>query len=168
MREDDPGNAGSIRYVCADSTFNRYNRAIAHSLDVTEPRRVPSLSMSTTHFDDADLFASLHHVIEDALRENRRATVRHDYRCRQLVAPYQDGEMPEQSEFELMTCKDLSARGFSYTAAEQPPAKKLIVALGRAPFTFAVADVVRLTAITQPGKHNFLVSCQFSARVFST
>ena len=95
----------------------------------------------------------------------RREKPRTKYDCVQLIAPYDGFTMPSQAEFRRVYCRDLAAGGFSYFAEHPPEAEKLIVALGSVPFSFFVADVVRVKQADVDMTGSYLVGCQFVERV---
>ena len=88
---------------------------------------------------------------EAARREQRqpltdqRKSRRQTYVCRQLVAPFDGTRLPQQDEFEWAMFRDVSPSGISFLAESRPTTKQLVVAVGPAPFTFLVVEVVRIS-----------------------
>ena len=74
--------------------------------------------------------------------EKRRAP-RHAYNCRQLVAAFDGTRLPQQEEFTWAMFRDVSNTGVSFLSKTKPASKLLVVAVGPAPFSFLVAEVVR-------------------------
>ncbi len=79
---------------------------------------------------------------EQLVKEQRQAR-RHSYTCRQLIAPFDGHRMPRQEEFDWAMFNDVSETGISFLANSEPTTKQLILAVGPAPFTFLLADVIR-------------------------
>lgn len=77
-----------------------------------------------------------------SVAEHRRAP-RHPYSCRQLVAAFDGTRLPEQSEFSWAMFRDISETGISFLSKTRPASKLLVVAVGPAPFSFLVVEVVR-------------------------
>ncbi|MCE9525209.1 MAG: hypothetical protein K8R36_04055 [Planctomycetales bacterium] len=75
--------------------------------------------------------------------EQRRAR-RHTYNCRQLVAPFDGIRLPRQDEFDWAMFNDVSETGISFLAASEPATSQLVVAVGPAPFSFLIVDIVRV------------------------
>ncbi len=117
---------------------------------------------------DANFFALVHHVLESnrpVTNADRRGNDRHEYACRQFIAPYVGGNLPKQIEFRLVRCQDLSPSGFSFLAAEPPDCEYLVVALGSCPYIFVSAHVVHAAAQLIDGVELFAVGCRFVARI---
>lgn len=74
--------------------------------------------------------------------EQRRAP-RHTYTCRQLVAPYDGMRLPQQEDFSWAMFRDVSHTGVSFLSKTKPASKLLVVAVGPAPFSFLIVEVVR-------------------------
>lgn len=74
--------------------------------------------------------------------EHRKAP-RHRYSCRQLVAAYDGTRLPKQEEFSWAMFRDVSETGVSFLSKTRPASKLLVVAVGPAPFSFLVVEVVR-------------------------
>jgi hypothetical protein len=92
------------------------------------------------------------------LTEHRKAR-RHTYTCRQLIAPFDGTRMPEQEEFSWAMFRDVSPTGISFLAKRRPAAKQLVVAVGPAPFSFLVVEVVRIKRRGDFPGHPFHVGC---------
>jgi len=117
---------------------------------------------------DPDFFAAVHQMVErdqTARQRERRGGDRRPYECLQLVAPYRDEKLPDQSQFIRVQCQDLSAGGFSYLVPEAPDYQHLIVALGAVPFTFLIAQVMRHATVVHGDASEFLVGCRFTGRI---
>ena len=90
-------------------------------------------------------------AVKAARREQRQAltdkrkSLRHAYICRQLVAPFDGTRLPQQDEFEWAMFRDVSTSGISFLAESRPGTKQLVVAVGPAPFSFLVVEVVRVS-----------------------
>ena len=69
--------------------------------------------------------------------------MRHPYTCRQLVAAFDGTRLPQQEEFSWAMFRDVSHTGLSFLSKSKPSSKLLVVAVGPAPFSFLVAEVVR-------------------------
>ncbi len=120
---------------------------------------------------DATFFSLVHHVLEASKTEQdqeRRDNKRHQFSCTQLLAPYRDGRMPGQEQFQHIRCHDLSPTGFSFYSAEPYVEKDLIVALGKIPFIFISAEVVHQRPVDLDGEQVLLVGCRFIARIAQT
>jgi len=123
--------------------------------------------VTPTQTDDASFFALVHDVLGGEKPRAERAP-RHAFNCLQLIAPVIDGEqLPDQSQFKSVECQDLSPTGFSYISDEPPPHWGLVVALGRVPFIFLTAQIVRHQAIGMPGQERYVVGCRFTGRIGS-
>jgi len=128
----------------------------------------PEFDMAHREYSDATFFSLVHHVLEAGKVEQdteRRDNQRHQFSCMQLVAPYRDGRMPSQAEFQHIRCHDLSPTGFSFYSPEPYVEKDLIVALGKAPFIFISAEVVHQRPVDLDGEQMLLVGCRFIARI---
>jgi hypothetical protein len=117
---------------------------------------------------DANFFSLVHHVLEShkpTADADRRERNRHDYTCRQFIAPYVGGRLPKQNDFRAVECQDLSPTGFSFVEAELPKHEHLIVALGKAPYIFVSAEIVHSDLMEINGKAACLVGCRFLSRI---
>lgn len=125
----------------------------------------------TTYTDiasDAGLFTAIHAAIAEqktSKTTERRSGERRDFRCQQLLAPFDGVTLPAQEDYSRVRCHDLSPTGFSYYADARPAAKKLVAALGRTPFRFFVAEVVNQRIVERDGKRKILVGCRFIGRI---
>ena len=95
----------------------------------------------------------------------RRDQPRTKYDCVQLIAPYDGSKMPSQAEFRRAYCRDLAAGGFSFFAEQPPETDQMVVALGSVPFSFFVADIVRVKQSDVDTTGRYLVGCQFVERL---
>jgi hypothetical protein len=117
---------------------------------------------------DANFFSLVHHVLESnrlVTNADRRESDRHEFPCRQFIAPYVGGSLPKQTEFRLVRCQDLSPSGFSFLAAEPPDCEYLVVALGKCPYIFVSAHVVHCATQLIDREEPFVVGCRFVARI---
>jgi len=119
-------------------------------------------------FSDANFFALVHNVLESNRlagvvdpRDNRRR----EFACLQCVAPYRDGRLPDQTEFERVLCRDLSPTGFSYLASAPPDCEYLVVALGPSPSIILSAQVVHHWPVQADGELRLVVGCRFISRI---
>lgn len=117
---------------------------------------------------DVELFQLVHELLQESrgyqLGE-RRDRPRASYDCVQLIAPYDGLTMPSQAQFRRAHCRDLASGGFSFFAEQPPDADRLIVALGSVPFTFFVAEVVRVKRSDVDHTGSYLVGCRFVERL---
>jgi len=117
---------------------------------------------------DVDLFELVHALLEESRGYDtgeRRRQPRSKYDCVQLVAEYDGFTMPSQAEFRRAHCRDLASGGFSFFAERPPETERLIVALGPVPFTFFVAEVVRVTQADVDLTGSYLIGCRFVERL---
>lgn len=89
-------------------------------------------------------------------RKCRRLT----YICRQLVAPFDGIRLPQQDEFEWAMFRDVSESGIAFLTENKPTTKQLIVAVGPAPFTFLVVEIVRTSRRDDLENRPFHVGCR--------
>ncbi|MFN0018265.1 MAG: hypothetical protein ACKVP0_08405 [Pirellulaceae bacterium] len=82
---------------------------------------------------------------QDWLSAEQRRAPRHTYNGRQLVAPFDGVRLPRQDEFDWAMFNDVSETGISFLSESKPATKQLVVAVGPAPFSFLIVDVVRVT-----------------------
>jgi PAS domain S-box-containing protein len=95
----------------------------------------------------------------------RRKRRRRAYPYAQLIGPVIDGELPDPSDFQEVTCHDIAAGGFSYFSSTPPHYDKLVVALGIAPrVSHLMAQVAHITRIEENGQRLFLVGCNYVGR----
>lgn len=118
---------------------------------------------------DAELFTAIHTAIAEQPqtrgKAERRSGERLEFRCIQLLAPYDGETLPAQEDYSRVRCHDLSPSGFSYLADARPAAKKLVAALGRTPFRFFIAEVVNQRVVERDGRRKILVGCRFIGRI---
>ena len=117
---------------------------------------------------DEYLFELIHALLEESRGYQvgqRRAAPRTKYDCVQLIAPYDGFTMPSQAEFRRAHCRDLAKGGFSFFAEQPPETEQLIVALGAVPFSFFVADVVRVKQADVDHTGSYLIGCRFVERL---
>ncbi len=118
--------------------------------------------------EDVHLFDLIHELLEQSRGYQvgeRRGEPRTPYDCVQLVAPYDGVNMPTQAEFRRAHCRDLASGGFSFFAESPPEEERLIVALGSVPFSFFVAEVVRVKRADVDLTGTYLVGCRFVERL---
>lgn len=122
----------------------------------------------TATAQDEYLFELVHALLEESKGVQfgqRRANERAKYDCVQLIAPYDGYTMPTQAEFRRAHCRDLAPGGFSFFAEQPPETEQLIVALGAVPFSFFIADVVRVKQSDVDHTGSYLVGCRFLERL---
>ena len=93
------------------------------------------------------------------LVEQRRAR-RLPYDCRQLVAPFDGIRMPRQDEFQWAMFKDVSETGISFLADTRPTCRQLVVAVGAAPFTFLIVEIVRVAELDDLEAFSYHIGCR--------
>jgi len=123
--------------------------------------------MPEIDFEDAlfQSIATLIHEQRNASKRDRRDIERHPYQCVQLVADFDGKELPEQQAFRQVLCHDLSPQGFAFVTSVRPATRQLIVALGRVPFKFLVAEIVRVTPSDPAVPIEYQVGCRFLRRI---
>ena len=117
---------------------------------------------------DAELYALIHDLLSESDIEDtseRREQPRQPFSAVQLVADLDGGEMPLPEAFHHVRCLDLSGSGFSYVAWEPPQGNRLVVALGKAPFQFFVAEVAYQQQIDDSPQSRYSIGCRFVDRV---
>src|SRR5690606_38908040 len=93
---------------------------------------------------DAAFFDMVHELVRDnKLMQDEATAARYTERRReqrlpfpfvQLLAPYDGQELPLQSEFRHVHCKDISTRGFSYFDEALPKYRRVVILFGKLPF----------------------------------
>src|SRR5687767_6625000 len=91
---------------------------------------------------------------------DKRKSRRRTYICRQLVAPFDGTRLPQQDEFDWAMFRDVSSSGISFLSERKPTTKQLVVAVGPAPFTFLVVEIVRTTKRDDLASHPYHVGCR--------
>jgi hypothetical protein len=81
------------------------------------------------------------------------------------LAPLKERTPPAQTDFKLVLCRDISPGGFSYFTHSRPKTDHVVVALGLAPFSFFVAQIVRVQLPDDGGDGALLVGCKFLHRL---
>ena len=128
-------------------------------------RHARTTAMPTQPNTDANFFSLVHHVIQAAHGgSDRRGNDRRTYRCEQWIAPY-SGEVPTTAEFRCVQCHDLSPGGFSYLADGPPESDNLVVALGKHPYLFVVAQILHSDWQTVDGREVAVVGCRFVEKI---
>ena len=95
-----------------------------------------------------------------------RTSPRRNYQYRQTVAPMFGRELPPQTKFFEVECKDISAGGIAFYLDRPPDFENVVVALGRPPAqTHFTARVVRIATLRRDGKRCYLIGCRFTGRV---
>ncbi len=132
--------------------------------------------------DEVAIFEQIHALLEEQRQGKRRAAVgnptggilprfetrsgrRRPYHCAQLLAPLKGRTSPAQTDFALVQCRDISPGGFSYFTESRPKSDKVVVALGLAPFSFFVAQIVRIHPPADGQEGPLLVGCKFLHRL---
>lgn len=97
--------------------------------------------------------------------QERRGGERRRYVCTQLLAPYDQGELPQQADFRQVRCRDISPTGFSFRSYRRPETQYVVVALGAIPFKFFVAEIVRANRVQSENGLEYLIGCRFVRRL---
>lgn len=97
--------------------------------------------------------------------ENRRTTHRKTFYCWQMMAWYDGKRAPQQTDFHLIECRDLSPSGFSFFSDKKPCQERMIIAIGSAPFAFFEAVTVRCEPAVGERTKGFIVGCRFEKRL---
>ena len=120
---------------------------------------------------DSDFYEMVHQLLfgpvgpEESAGLERRGNNRHDFSRVQWIAPFVEGRLPGEKEFKQVACHDLSTSGFAFYASQRPNSMLLVVALGNRPYTYVLAEIVRVTPVhTEPGA-KLVVGCQFVRRL---
>lgn len=96
---------------------------------------------------------------------DRRGMGRKGYHCWQLVAWYDGKRLPQQMDFQLVQCRDLSPQGFSFYQSTLPRCRRLVIALGPAPFQFFEADLVRREPARAEREAGWIMGCRFARQL---
>lgn len=102
---------------------------------------------------------------EESRGSERRRTSRRSYSHWQIMASFDGKKEPPQSDFRLVLCHDVSPTGFSFFCEKPPRQKRLIIALGTAPFTFFEAEIVRREQQLNDPAAGWLLGCRFLRRL---
>ena len=65
-------------------------------------------------------------------------------------------------DFQLVHCRDLSPKGFSFYHQSLPRHRRLIVALGTPPFKFFEAEMVRREPAHREREQGWIIGCRFN------
>jgi len=105
------------------------------------------------------------HRVARGTKIDRRRVTRHHYPYEQEVAPIEDDRLPSREAFRLVSCRDISPKGFSFLTREPPCYDKLVAAFGspQAPI-YVVARVIHISMTGIDGKPRYLVGCQYIGR----
>jgi PAS domain S-box-containing protein len=96
---------------------------------------------------------------------NRRRFPRRPYPYVQRMAPIRNGQTPTLDHFYEVECRDISAGGFSYYAAEKPTETDIVVAFGAQGMeTFLTARIMHARPAVRKGRSMFAVGCQYTGR----
>lgn len=128
-------------------------------------------NLRTETSQDVDLFDLVHALLDESRGYQvgeRREQPRTKYDCVQLLAPYDGTVMPTQEDFHRVYCRDLASGGFSFFAEAPPEEDQLIVALGKVPPQFFIAEVVRVRRADVDLTGSFLIACRFVRRLVPT
>lgn len=116
--------------------------------------------------NDAAIFELMHALLENegrAEKLERRTNNRQPFHQTQLIAPCNSAEGDVGADaFEKWECYDLSVSGVSYFSNTQPDYSHVVLALGRVPFKFLIAEV-RHSREMEDGR--WLVGCHFVRRL---
>ena len=97
--------------------------------------------------------------------EARRRDPRRPYPTVQLIAPFDDGVVPDLSQFIEVRCRDISAGGFSFYLSEEPSFRRIVVVFGggaaRIPL---IAEVMHSSPIKHPQSTEYVVGCRYISR----
>lgn len=100
------------------------------------------------------------------VEHDRRARSRRSYPYVQRIAPMRGTSMPDETQFSEWMCHDISSRGFSFLAPNQPDYHKIVVAFGSPPaLVYLTAEVRHATRREQNGRTQFIVGCRYTGRV---
>ena len=97
--------------------------------------------------------------------QERRGRERRRYACTQLLAPYDQGALPQQADFRQVKCHDISPTGFSFRSYRRPQTEHVVVALGAIPFKFFAAEIVRVDRVQSENGLEYLIGCRFIQRL---
>ena len=92
--------------------------------------------------------------------DDKRRSRRQTYVRRQLVALFDGTRLPQQDEFEWAMFRDVSSTGVAFLSENKPSTKQLVVAVGPAPFTFLVVEVVRTTKRDDLDSRPYHIGCR--------
>ena len=117
--------------------------------------------------EDAQLFTLMSELLEQASAEDqeRRGERRQPFDCDQLIAQYDGTRLPGAAEFFHARCCDLSPRGFSFCTDEPPTKRYVVAALGRVPFTFVTAEVLRVEPLEPGARFGYRIGCRLVGRI---
>jgi diguanylate cyclase (GGDEF)-like protein len=102
----------------------------------------------------------------DPIRPVLRRTRRYSVDKIQRIAPYVDGQSPEEAGFQEVLCTDLSPGGFAYLVDERPAHRRLIVELGTGGNRkYLVAVVKNCVRVASEAGEQFRVGCMFTGRL---
>ena len=157
---------------------------LPHFLHFSGQGRLRGKRMRSSPTDEAAIFEQIHDLLQQqqgkrramagaaagspAPRVDSRTARRRPYHCAQLIAPLRGPTPPAQGDFELVQCRDISPGGFAYFTDQRPLAERVVVALGLAPFTFFVAQIVRVQEAEPGSEAALLVGCRFLHRLEPT
>ncbi len=109
----------------------------------------------------------LYYVLRGREGDDRRRAPRRPYYRQQFLAPYDGKNPPSAEDFRLLCCHDISSGGFSFFSPDRPTFDQLVVALGRAPFVYMIAQVLHARPVEDEPSGNYLVGCRFLRRLES-
>ena len=128
--------------------------------------------------DETAIFEQIHDLLQQqqgkrrpagvaaaAPRVDSRSARRRAYHCTQLLAPLRGHASPAQADFALVQCRDIAPGGFSYFTNERPVTERVVIALGLAPFSFFVAQIVRIQEAEPGAEAALLIGCKFLHRL---
>ena len=97
---------------------------------------------------------------------NRRRYERRPYVCTRRMAPYGAGS-PLARDYHDIECRDLSAGGIGFFAAEKPSSDDLRIELGevQGSLCIVVARVVYCRLCCGEAIHRYNIGCQFIKRL---
>lgn len=117
---------------------------------------------------DVGLYESISELLKEqrsVTHANRRGGERRAFPFMQLLSPYDGVQLPGTEQLRVVRCHDLSPNGFSFRAKEPLQVRHVIIGLGRIPFQFFVADVVRMERVETPEGSCYHMGCRFVRRI---
>lgn len=168
-----PHEAGSVVATGIDITdrCEAVERAVRAETMAQDARRMCN--------DLKERIRSSEHVLSDnqlgasrlprGIDYDRRAKTRREYPYIQQIAPLRGRDLPDESEFAEMKCRDISSRGFSFYSPRRPDYDKIVVAFGAgATRVFLTADVRHVTPKDVDGRKQYLIGCRYTGRISKT
>jgi len=117
---------------------------------------------------DADLYNLMHEMaklVPGKEGAERRREPRSDFPSVERIAPMRGSNVPDESEFFEVKCRDLTRNGFSFFLSDRPDFDSLVVALATPPETIYVVAEVTHSNRVQSDTPKFAVGCRFVRRM---